>query len=392
MGPHDIFSVAIDTRHPPSMMEVQQDHPVPRKGIVSGPPLQTNKFYANFFLDDQCAPTYTFPYSVRWAGGKGPTHSWGMACSHIEARQRVFGQEKYSGASSYYINPVGIESMIFSATELGNHTTVSIDSMTAFSARIHLNRDNQSPPAISFPLVQGMPYITAEYNGTTPLIQSGVFFRSVTKAARDIKQNLSKFTFTLEDGSTWRLYAWRTQGYELDIRVINNGTAVAQGPFTGVLQIAKDPMIPGSEAILDDGAGIYPVTLDLSGSADGKEGLYRFDFQKQGHSAGNLYMYALPHHVQSFDYDTTRRIQQVQLQSPTKGMANLVRGDHWTMIETNMPIDMDFSPWHPDKGSDKKLSDHSKSLIRAAAAKELSQNMIAQCDLDSMYFGGKVSH
>ncbi|KAL6865850.1 endo-1,3-beta glucanase [Amphichorda felina] len=235
-----------------------------------------------------------------------------------------------------------------------------------------------------------MPYITAEYNGTTPLIQSGVFFRSVTKAARDIKQNLSKFTFTLEDGSTWRLYAWRTQGYELDIRVINNGTAVAQGPFTGVLQIAKDPMTPGSEAILDDGAGIYPVTLDLSGSADGKEGLYRFDFQKQGHSSGNLYMYALPHHVQSFDYDTTRRIQQVQLQSPTKGMANLVKGDHWTMIETNMPIDMDFSPWHPDKGSTKKLSDHSKGLIRAAAAKEVSQNMIAQCDLDSMYFGGKA--
>ena len=373
------------------MMKVQRDHPVPRKGIKSQPSLQTNKFYANFFLDDQCAPTYTFPYSVRWVGGKAPTHSWGMACSHIEARQRVFGEEKVAGASAYYINPVGIESMIFSATELGNHTAVSIDSITAFSARVHLSRDSHSPPAISFPLVQGMSYVTAEYNGSTPLIQSGVFFKTVTKVTRDPKPDVAKFTFTLEDGSTWRLYAWRANGYELDLQVVNNGTAVAQRPFTGVLQIAKDPMTPGAEAILDDGAGIYPATLSLFGSADGKEGLYRFDFQQQGHCTGNLYMYALPHHIQSFDYDTTGRVQQVQLQSPTKGMAKLVKGNNWTMIEMNMPIDMDFSPWHPEKGSIRNISDYSKSLIHAAAAKEVSQNMISQCDLDSMYFGGKVS-
>lgn len=315
-----------------------------------------------------------------------------MACSHIEASQRVYGEGKYNGSSSYYINPVGIESMVLSAKELGNHTAISMDSITAFSARVHLSSYDRAPAAISFPLVQGMPYFTAEYSGTTPLIQTGVFFRGVTKVTRDPKPNLSKFTFKLEDGSTWRLYAWRTRGEELDIYVANSGLAEARRPFTGILQISKDPMTPGSEAILDDGAGIYPVTLALSGSANGTEGRYRFDFRRHGHSMGNLYMYALPHHVDSFDNETTARVQRTHLQTPTKGMATLVRGNDWTMVVRDIPIDMGFSPWHPEKGSVRWLSDRSKSLIRAAAAKEASQNMIAQTNLDSAYFSGKVSY
>lgn len=390
-GADDIFAEPIDTKAPPSMMKVQKDHPVPRTGIQSEAPIQTNKFYANFFLGDQRAPTYTFPYSIGWGGGKGATSSWGMVCTHIDAKQRVFGKEKASGASSYYINPVGIQSLVLSAVELGKHTTVSIDGTTAFSARVHLSQDKEAPPAISFPIVQGMPYITAEYSETTPLINTGVFFKTVTKVTKDPKPDLAKFTFTLEDGATWRLYAWKTKGEELDLQVVNDGTAKAQKPFTGIIQIAKDPVTPGSEALLDDGAGIYPVTLTLSGSAKDKEGTYRFEYQKDGHQTGNLYMYALPHHVDSFNEDTKKRIQKAELASTTKGLATLVKGNDWTMIEPNMPIKMDFSPWHPEKGSINKLSDRSKSLIHAAAAKEVSQNMIAQSNLDSMYFSGKVS-
>ena len=38
------------------------------------------------------------------AGGTENTNSFGMAISHIEAKQLVFGAEKNS-AASYYINP-----------------------------------------------------------------------------------------------------------------------------------------------------------------------------------------------------------------------------------------------------------------------------------------------
>lgn len=391
MGGSDIFSEPIDTRPPPSMMKVQSDHPVQRIGVVAQPPLQTNKFYANFFLGDQRGPTYTFPYSIAWAGGKGAAASWGMICSHIEAKQRVFGESKSHGASAYFLSPVGIESMVMSAKELGKETALTVDSVTAFSARVHLSKKSDTPPVISFPLVQGMAYVTAEFNEATPILQSGVYFKTVTKVTKDPKPNLTKFNFNLEDGSTWRLYAWRTKGEKLDLQVVNNSFAEAKKPFTGVIQITKDPMTPGSEDELDDGAGIYPVTLDLSGTASGVNGTYSFKYRRDGHDTGNLYMYALPHHLSSFSDETKGRIQKTRLQSTTKGMVSLVKGTEWTMVEPRLPTDMEFAPWHPEKGSMKNLSDHAKDLIHGAASKEVAQNMIAQTNLDSMYFSGKVS-
>ncbi|PNY23348.1 endo-1,3(4)-beta-glucanase 2 [Tolypocladium capitatum] len=390
MASQDIFAAPIDTKAPPLGIAVRHDHPVPRKGIQSQAPLQTNKFYSNFFLGDQLGPTYTFPYSVQWAGGKGVSSSWGISCSHIDAHQRVLGPEKHNGAASFFLNPVGIQSMVISAKELGVGTTLSTDSITAFSARVCLSKDSTSPPAISFPLVQGMAYITAQFDGATPVLQSGVYFKTMSRITRDPKDHVVKYTFILEDGTTWRVYAWRTKGDELDLKVINNGVAESKKPFYGIVQVCKDPGSPGSEGVLDDGAGIYPVTLTLSGSASGPKGTYSFKFQKEGNQSGHLYMYALPHHVQSFNDETKQRIQKVQLQSTTKGLATLVRGADWTMVEPNMPVDMDFSPWHPEKGSIAHLSDYAKSNIRAAAAKELSQNMIAQSNVDSMYFSGKA--
>ncbi|KAK5995005.1 Glucan endo-1,3-beta-D-glucosidase [Cladobotryum mycophilum] len=386
----DIFSEPIDTRAPPSQIPVREDHPVPRKGIAQEAPLQTNKFYSNFFLEDQRCPTFTFPYSVAWAGGKGATASWGMACSHIEASQRVFGQEKFNGASSYYLNPVGIHSMVISAKELGKDTALSIDSMTAFSARVHLSKNSTAPPAISFPLVQGMAYVTAQFNGAIPVIISGVYFKTMTRVTRDPKSDTAKYSFTLEDGSTWRVYAWKTKGDPLELKITNNSLAETKKPFFGVIQVCKDPGTPGSDAVLDDGAGIYPVTLELSGSAHGCEGTYAFHFEKNGHETGNLYMFALPHHIESFNNETKKQIQKPQLQSTTKGLATLVKGTRWTMVEPEMPIGMSFAPWDPKKGSIEHLSDHAKGTIHAAAAKEITQNMIAQTNIDSMYFSGKA--
>jgi endo-1,3(4)-beta-glucanase len=391
MPSSNIFAKPVDTKAPPSSLPVRNDHPVARKGIRSQAPLQTNKFYSNFFLGDQRDPSFTFPYSVAWAGGKGASASWGMSCSHVEESQRVFGKERFYGASSYYLNPIGVQSMVISAKELGNETTVSTDSVTAFSARVHLSKNETAQPAISFPLVQGMAYITAQFDGSVPLIQSGVYFKAMSRVTQNPKEHVTKFNFHLEDGTTWRIYAWRTKGEELDLVVINNGLAESKNPFYGIIQVCKDPVTKGSEELLDNGAGIYPVTVELSGSVSGKEGSYCFHFQKDGHQVGDLYMFALPHHVSSFDGETNKRVQGVQLLSPTKGVATLVKGTEWVMVERHMPVEMDFSPWHPEKGSVKEMSDEVKGIIRAAAAKEMTQNMVAQTNLDSMYFSGKVS-
>lgn len=387
----DIFAEPISDKPPPATMKVEAQHPVPRKGIAARAPLPTNKFFSNFFLGDQSAPTFTFPYSIWWASGRGIPGSYGMAISHTEAGQRVFGEAKFNDAASYFFNPVGIQSMVVSATELGNRTKLTMDEVTAFSTRVSLAPDGNSAPAVSFPLVQGMAFITAQYNGTTPLIQSGVFFKTVTKVTAEPKPGVTKFNFRLEDGTLWHMYAWTTNGEEFNMQVVNNGSAVALRPFHGMIQVCKDPGSPGSEQLLDDGAGIYPVTVQLTGSVSQALGTYRFTFVKEGHQMGNLYMFALPHHVESFDNATRRQVQHSQLQTTTKGVATLTRGTIWAMTEPHMPVNMGFAPWSLAKGSVQTLSDRSKELIRETAARELSQNMTVQTGLDSMYFSGKVS-
>ncbi|KAH6678820.1 endo-1,3(4)-beta-glucanase [Plectosphaerella plurivora] len=326
----DIFAEPIATAAPPSQIGSRNDHPQAKMGVTSSGPIQTNKFFGNFMVGDQAAPSYTFPYSVVWAAGKGATGSFGLAISHIEANQRVFGNNKPSGAAAYFINPVGIQSMIVSAKELGQGTALSTDSITAFSARVHLRPNSGAVPAISFPLVQGMAFVTAQFAGATPVIQTGVFFKNVTRVTQDPKVGVSKFNFHLEDGRTWRVYAHATTGQPLDLRVVNNAFAEASRPFFGTIQVAKDP--GNAEAIYDEAAGVFPTTMTLSAQAENTSGSYTFKYAKAGHPSGKLLMYALPHHVDSFDAQTRAAIRNAQLQTPTKGIASAALAKFATML------------------------------------------------------------
>lgn len=386
----NIFDVAISKNGPPSMIKRRSDHPVPRKEVRKSGPVQTNKFFSSFFLGDQTGPAYTFPYSLAWSKGKGPAASWGIAISHIEPKQRGFGPVKHNGASQYYINPVGIQSMIMSAKELGKNTILSIDQIGPHSARINLKKDGPSFPTIQMPLVQGMPFVTGTFVGGTPLIQSGVYFRSMTKVATNPKSGVVKYNFLLEDGTTWRVYGHNTSGQPLNLRIVNNGLAESTRPFTGTLQIAKDPKTGNSEKALDESAGVYPTGLTLTGSVSGKTGSYSFRFQRAGYKTGAIYMYALPHHVASFDAATKRNVQTATISTPTKGTATLVRTAVWTMVENNLPTTMGHAPWDGAQ-SRKTLSSSAKAAIRDIALLEVSQDMKAQSNLDSMYFSGKVS-
>lgn len=396
MAQGDIFNKPIDTKSLPSQFSSRPDHPVPRTGIETKGPLQTNKFFSNLFLGNQRDPVYTFPYSLTWVDGTGASGSFGMAISHIEEKERQYGPPQFNVQASYYLNPIGIQPMIISAKELSNGTKLTIDSMTAFAARASLSSDKSSEPVVSFPLVQGMAFITAEYNGGTPMIQSSIFFRNMTRTTQQPKKDVTRYTFYVEDGTVWRVYGYKTKGDDLDLQVLNNGVAMATKPFHGVVQIAKETQ---NNDFLDKGAGIYPVDVKLSGSASGSTGTYEFDFQKKGHPDGELIMFALPHHTQSFDKATTALRGRdtgttgnlsTSLITTTKGEAVLVQGTKWKMVETSMPIKLGFEPYAVGKGGMAKLSSSAKATIQAAASKEVLQNMTAATDLNSMYWSGKA--
>jgi endo-1,3(4)-beta-glucanase len=354
-------------------------------------PIPTNKFYANFFLGSQGQSTFTQPYSISWSRGGGNAQSWGMAISHIEPEQRVFGppREEIPGSpASYFINPIGIQSIIMSASELRSMTALTSDSLQAFSANINLRPTPESSSCITFPVVQGMGFVTGLYTDLQPAIQSSVFFRNVV-AADSPKQGIFKYRVTLEDGKIWLLYASPSSGVDPNFQLVSSTLLQGLPNFSGSIQIAKNPL--DSESLYDNAAGAYPTSATISGYANRNTASYGLTWTKGGPSAHDtkLLMFALPHHVESFDAITRARLTALQLSTTTKGMGTAVVSDAWTMMETNLPIDMNFVPWRPGSGNVSTLSGTAISAIQTVSAAEVSQNMPDQTNLDSMYFSGK---
>ncbi|TVY89422.1 putative endo-1,3(4)-beta-glucanase [Lachnellula willkommii] len=386
--------VPVATDAPPSILGQRSDHPVPKLGIpAKTPPIGTNKFYANFFLGSQTAGTWTHPYSVAWSKGGGATQSWGMTVQQLLDSQKVFGPDASDNPVSYFINPIGIQPIVLSAVELGSSTVITNTALTAFSANVNLLATAGAAPTIMFPLVQGMGFVTGIFNGGTPILQSGVLFRSITKAAIAPKTGVTKFIITLEDGNTWLVYVSGSdvpgQDSAIDFTVVNNGLIQATSSFNGFIQIARSPST-NAEALYDAAAGAYPVTSTLSGSASGGTGSYTLSFEKGGLADTTLLMFALSHHLQSFSSDTTSGVKSsVQLDTTTKGKATAVVGDSWTMLES-IPISMGFGPWSPRSTNSETITAEAKAVLHTVALSEVSQNMTDQSNLNSMYYSGKA--
>ncbi|KAL2001215.1 hypothetical protein VTN02DRAFT_2101 [Thermoascus thermophilus] len=379
----------------PSNIPSRNDHPVPRLGVENTTrPISTNKFYAGAFLGSQTNATFTHPYSLAWCKGSGTAQSWGMAISHIDINLLAMGppDPRIPGSPvSHYINPIGIQSMILSAAELNSSTVLITNAPLAFSANLTLQPYNGSAQQLIFPVVQGMGYVTGVYQNLQPLVQSSVFFRSVVSAGSP-RPGIFKYRVTLEDSNTWLVYVTPSNGTDPSLRL--ESTTLLRGPsgFSGIIQVAKNPSGNAGEKFYDNSAGVYPVGVNITGSVSNCTGVYSLTWQKAGKDATStpLMMFALPHHVESFDAGTKSRQIDLQLRTTTKGNATAVIGESWTMVEPDLPVDMEFAPWSPSKGSVAELSLAASQVIRDVAPTELRQDIEAQTNLDSMYYSGKA--
>lgn len=389
MASENIFQ-ALSKDAPPSVITSRPDHPVKRLGITpQEAPLSTNKFYANFFLGEQNHASWTHPYSMLWSKGGGSSKSWGLAVTHIEAKQQVFGPDPNADPAEYFVNPSGIQHVILSAAELGPSTALTTDNLTSSSVNVNILASAGNKPAISFPLVQGMGFITGIYNDSTPILQSGVFFRSITQAKTPPKEGVTKYTIVLEDSSKWFLYAHSTSGKGPELSIANKSLIKATSKFQGTIQIAKSPA-DGAEAVYDAASGAYATGSALSGTAKGPAGTYTMKFSKGGLKDATLVMFALPHLVESFSSTTKAAATEIKLQTTTKGIATAVVADSWTMEEPDMPVGMGFAPWSPSLGNITTLSPAAIASIKKVAASDLKQDMLVQSNGDSFYFSGKV--
>lgn len=285
-------------------------------------------------------------------------------------------------------NYLGIRSIVISAKEIREGSSLTLDSLQAYSANANLSASLNSPPALTFPLLQGMGFVTAICDGCSPLLKSSVFFRDLQPAGLLHGGSTTKFRIILEDGKTWLLYASAnlSNNEPLPFLKINNTTIEGPAHFRGIIQIAKLP--PGCiEQYYDRSAGAYATACTISAREYGNQSTYTMSWTKAG-QPNPLLMYALTHHVSSFTRTTAPHVTPMRLNTTTKGMAVGVLTDNWQVNE-QLPIDMGFTPWLPNKRMSPQLSPAAAVAVIQAGKIEVEQDVLAQCNLDSMYFSGK---
>lgn len=294
----------------------------------------------------------------------------------------------------YFISPLGIDHIVLSANELQSSTTLTVDKLTAFSANANLRASSGSSILMTVPVVQGMGMVTAVYANAKPVLSSTVFFSSLTHVG-SVNSGTSKYRVKLNDGTQWLLYATSasaagTVPFTLDSNAKISGPA----NFVGTIQVTKNPSGQDMETVFDKSAGVYATSATISGSVSDASGSYTLSWTKAGATSQSLLMYALPHHVESFDDQTQSALKNITLVTTTKGFAQAIVADKMTMVESDLPNTIGFAPWAKNSngvgGSEKtKLSSAATTLINQVGVAELSQDMIAQTSLNSMYYSGK---
>ncbi|KAK1149325.1 endo-1,3-beta glucanase [Aspergillus melleus] len=390
----DVF-IPVATGPVPNTIKSRNDHPVPRKGIVNSTvPIETNKFYSGLFLGTQSNATFTHPYAVSWSKGTGTLQSYGMAVSHVESNVMALGPTNNhipGNPVSYYVNPIGIQSIILSASELNASTVLTTENPLPFSANAVLRPQSGSAQSITVPVVQGMGFVTGIYSGLQPVVQSGVHFDKVVSAGSP-KSGIYKYTATLADQATWLIYAIPQDGKDPDFRLESSTSLRGPAGWSGTIQVAKNPAGASGEKFFDNSSGVYALEGAVSGAVSDQTGTYNLAWAKAGKDVQStpLLMFALPHHIESFDSSTKGRVTNITIRTTTKGQATAVIGEIWTMNEPDLPVGMGFAPWSTSQGSVDTLSAAAQKVILEAAPTELKQDVGKESDLNSMYFSGKA--
>ncbi|CAK7201452.1 endo-1,3-beta glucanase [Sporothrix eucalyptigena] len=417
----DLFTPVQSTGWP-ATIKPRPDHPLKPVGIAPdirsrqpNRPLQTNKFYNNLVLHNQDLPVYTLPYSVSWTNGRGPTNCWGLTVSYATPDQRTFGPttgpcNHASHPASYFYSPPIQQSLVLDAAELNHQTALTVENPTDMSVMVSLRPGGpRAAPAVQFPLVQGQGFVTGLYTGARPILRSAQAILSVQDSMNPARQHtqlrpgIQRYVMQMNDGSTWLVYATHRPGTApLSLYQTDPGVLQARGGFHGSIQVARVLNTPAQGwGMYDVAAGVFAMGVHLIGRAEsnGQVGTYTFAFNKGDVTGGDpsfasapLLMFALPHHLASFDSRTRAAVQyNVAMETPVKGTARAVLADTWTMVEPELPVSMGFLPWDPrTRQTVSTMSAAVRGTISQVARQELTQDMDAQSDLESAYFAGKA--
>lgn len=267
------------------------------------------------------------------------------------------------------------------------------DTHLPFSVNINLNVQSTSmEPKITFPIVQGMGFITAGYRDAMPTVQTGgrgwVEVEKPVMLGRTAKYRVKDF-----DGRDWLIYVVPVLSTTYDARQlmkIDASTLLGPPGFQGTIQVARNPLGAKGEVIYDKAAGAFVCEMKLTAIVNEARATYSFIYTKVGTSP--LLMFTLPHHIQSLDPELRPYVTDLQLRTSTKGMATAVWGEKLTFVEPNLPITMSFGPWNPTMSAFSKIRYPPDTLafISSIAERDLRRAMAEPIPPDSYYHAGKT--
>ncbi|CAI6325853.1 unnamed protein product [Periconia digitata] len=364
-----------------SQIPISARHPVPRKGIEDDDDMvqvmHTNSFYANAFLGEQNRPIWTHPYVLWWGDRKGGIEaegfidSMGMCVGHTAVGDFEYGE----GTPARFFTAPKKQSLVLGAREFDRETVLTTDSHLPFSVNINLKRGTApDSPKITFPVVQGMGFVTANYHNATPMIQTG---------GRDGFQEL--------------LYVIPAPNETYDgTRSVKADphTFTLPASFKGTIQVVKNPLGGEGETIYDQSYGTFVVEASLYATVNEAKGTYTFQYTKVGTSPA--LMFALPHHIQSLDPELKPTVTRLQLQTTTKGLATALKSDRLTFVEPALPTSMAFGPWVPPPTSTLPLRSQPRYPpdVLAALARivdlDIRRVMTEKIPEESIYYAGKA--
>ncbi|GMM37207.1 endo-1,3(4)-beta-glucanase [Saccharomycopsis crataegensis] len=388
-----IFSTPVATDNPIDYFG-STSHPLPIDHVVSqaaqSKPIETNKFYGNLMLEDQTCTIWTNPYSLSYSRND----QFGLAVYHTTDAQKVYGP---GDPVEYYLNPIGIKSIVLSAKEFESKDDVKLtmDNLQQFSADLNFSYRGNPNESFTSPVVQGMGFITAIYENLTLDLNSVVGFKEFERVGLSNEFNsLTKYRITLFNDVVWSLYLSGAEANNNPIQKIDNNHITSADKFSKVtVQICC-----GFSDYYDKVAGTYVTSIDLRAKQNSATSAnYCFQFNSTGSSLVNQpIMWAFPHHIDSFATTMENCSTDLILDSTICGKMKAYINDKFEFVENDLPSYINFEAWSSlptfnaaDVSNGQYYNSNALNKIAAALEVEVNDDVEGFSNLDSMYFSGK---
>ncbi|XP_050906890.1 probable endo-1,3(4)-beta-glucanase ARB_01444 [Lathyrus oleraceus] len=308
-------------------------------------PLPTNSFFQNFTLNNGDQPEYIHPYLIK-SSNSSLSVSYPSRSSSSAVISQVFNNDLTITSNNK--QSTGGKHIISSYSDLGVTLDIPFSSLSVF-------------------LVRGSPYLTFSVS-LTPLSISTIH-AILSFSSND---SLTRFTFHLNNGQTWILYA------SSPIKLTPHHSEIISDFYSGIIRLALLPdSDPKHEAVLDRYSSCYP----LSGNAKLREPFcVEYKFEKEG--SGDLLLLAHPLHLQllSENENDVTVLDDFKYNSIDGELVGVV-GDSWILKSEPVSI-----TWHSSKG----VKEESLDEIVSSLSKDVEGLNSSGISTTSSYFYGKL--